>query len=471
MSELPTFGNCRALERFFQGPVSNLFRAIQSPLGREVWIRALRPDVPWSSSLADSLRREAQHLGAVEHPVVHSLLDFVDESPNLWLVLQAVDGHTVQQILAGQATTAPQQRPTDAGLGQDACLSAQGAIALAVQLADGLAQIHEQGLVHATIDPQQLLISRSGQVIVSGLSQAQTIEPSSGNEPEEPATSFELPAIMSPEQLQGYTLDARSDVFSLGALLCQLLCPSTGFSSSANDRSGHWEALADVRPRIPAQLTRLVRRCLQEDPARRFSSMHTVAEELSLLLAPADRRQPQRVVVKALQEMGMAMSNASPARQPLEAQDLQQRRAKGGLLRSVLGLVVTSLALLIGSLTLLELFEHRLLARSEIAPGSHSPEQHSGPSGSLLVVAQPWAQIFVDGQLRATTPFAQAILLSPGTHYVRLEHPDITPVRREIEVDENEEILLSVVLPVHLDLPDAGPGPPRRSKPDAAYSP
>lgn len=487
MSELPTFGNCRALELLAQGPVSELYRAIQHPLERTVWVRALRSGVPWSSSLADSLRQEAHHLGLVEHQGIQRLLDFVDQPPQLWLVLEAIDGHDLKTVLsANHAQESARQSdeprsgerlsekagPSDTASPRNVSvpgLSAEGAVALAVQLADALAHMHERGLVHAALDPQHIRISPQGHVVLSGLARAHSTELPSPDPGDEPNTGFELPVNMSPEQVQGYALDARSDVFALGSLLCGLLCGDYSLASSQLELK--WEALADIRPRIPAQLARLVRRCLQQQRDRRFASMHTVAEELSQLLPPEIRRQPERAVVQALLAMGLPMANPSTARKPLEAQDLEQRRARSGLLRSITGLLVTSTALLLGGFALLGSFRGELSSKNETAPTLVLGEGRTEAFGSLLVVVEPWAHVFVDGKLRATTPFAQPLLLRPGIHYVRLEHPSVPAVRRTIEIDENEKALLSVVLSDALEQPDAGVAPASPHIPDASFSP
>lgn len=496
MSELPSFGNCQALERLSQGPISDLYRASQMPVGRTVWVKVLRDDVPWSSSLADTLRREARFLGSVEHPAIQTLLEHVDEAPHLWLVLEAVDGHRLREILARSQPQAPSEneapsvtggrlaeakRPGEIRTGASLPgnshapalprLSTEGAIALGVQLADALAHLHERKLVYAALEPQHIIVSKTGHVVLCDLSRAVPIDQTPADLADEGSTGFDLPANMSPEQLQGYTVDARSDVFALGSLLCELLSHRGAFDSSPGDPLQRAEALSEVRPRIPAQLTRLVRRCMQREPSRRFATMHNVAEELFQLLPPEHRRQPERALTEALQSLGLPMASRAAARRPLEARDLDQRRAQSGLLRSLGGLLLTGAGLILGSVLLVGSYERQFDSKREHPSNTLSGVNSEGPSGRLRVVVEPWARVFVDGKLRATTPFAQPIVLRPGTHYLRLEHPDVAPIRRTVEIDSNEDALVSVVLPIALRAVDAGLPPRTDRVRDAAFSP
>src|SRR6187549_3954754 len=99
MDPLPTFDGCEVVERIRSGPVADLYRAVQQPLGRTVTIKALGPSIVPASPFAAALEREARLLAQLSHPNVIGLHDFVRRDPRMWLVLEHVDGFTLAEVL------------------------------------------------------------------------------------------------------------------------------------------------------------------------------------------------------------------------------------------------------------------------------------------------------------------------------------------------------------------------------------
>ncbi|RYE84208.1 MAG: serine/threonine protein kinase, partial [Myxococcales bacterium] len=125
-------GDCRLIEVIGQGPLTLVYRGIQEPLGRPVTVKALRPSITPSSSLAQQLEREAHLLSSLRHGGIVTLYDFVRRDDGMWLVLEHVAGPTLAALL----------ERTGRGLGIPASVS------IALALADALGHAHERGIIH-----------------------------------------------------------------------------------------------------------------------------------------------------------------------------------------------------------------------------------------------------------------------------------------------------------------------------------
>ena len=140
------FERYRVVGKLRPGPITDLYRAEQKALGRPVMIKALARGILPSSPFAAALEREASLLTELDHPNVIRVLDFVHEKSTTWLVLEYVDGFTLEDLVAKRK------------------LSPEGAVAVATQLAEGLAHAHAHGIVHRDVQPRNVLVSREGVV-------------------------------------------------------------------------------------------------------------------------------------------------------------------------------------------------------------------------------------------------------------------------------------------------------------------
>jgi eukaryotic-like serine/threonine-protein kinase len=162
VSDLPDFEPYTALRRLERGASHELYLARHASLQRQVWIKALRPEVPLSSSVARRLEREGAILARLEHPSVIGILDCVRRPPRLWLVLEAVEGWSLAEVLASLHRVSP-----------TATFDPPAAVALTLAVARGLAHAHQAGVVHGTVQPEHILLSRQGSAKLAGFSLAQ----------------------------------------------------------------------------------------------------------------------------------------------------------------------------------------------------------------------------------------------------------------------------------------------------------
>jgi len=430
MSSLPSFDGCDAVEKVETGPVVEVYRATQVPLGRRVTIKALAPNIVPSSPFAGALEREARLLGQLGHPNLIGLYDFVRKGDRLWLVLEHVDGWTLAEVL-GRAKTLPQA----------------AAAAVARALAQGLGHAHERGIVHRDVRPANVRLSKSGEVKLTDfgvasderLPTAPEILDGSGQKPSL--------AYASPELVLGEAPDPRSDVFSLGALLYELLAGKTPFGA-ANDPEATLRIRNEPPPplgrfvhELSPALERVVQRSLQKLPAHRYQTTGELVLALDEALAELGA-EPRPALLAALAAQGFEVTGAPPKQAPRSLE-----RSGPSLMTVALVLGCFCAAMAAGGFVV-ELLARRS-GKADAEPGS--PGRLAlvpATPGFLRVVVQPWASVVVDGETLDTTPFARAIPLAPGTHYVRLEHPQAPTERRTIELAAGETILLDVTMKV-----------------------
>jgi serine/threonine protein kinase len=464
MSEV-RFGSYRVVEALGSGAISTIYKAVQEPLGRIVALKALKTQISPTSSFGEQLDREAKILRDLAHPNVVMLLDVSrTASGRPFLVLENVEGPSLQQLLAKKRV-----------------LGVEASLAIAIGICAGLEHAHERGVVHRDVKPSNVLLASNGVVkmIDFGIAQrartasvsdafgAEGITPSGRIAPEAVKDAFGTPAYMSPEQILGDFVDGRSDLFSLGVVLYQMLSGSRPFEAAAKDdgsgRASRPPAVTDrsaaqrIRRDAPAPLReraphvsraveRVVMRMLEKAPNERYANAAEVYERLQRELKSLTRDEPTSVVRRALVESGFATGEKR-----IEGAAAHGSRQGIGAARALAGHALVLVAFLGGAFAI----ESGSHARAGLEPGNRALELMPSEAGGLRVLASPWANVRVDGQQVETTPFARPIPLSAGKHWITLTHPDAPPVEREITVATNETVTLDVTMAVG-SVEDAG---------------
>ncbi len=249
------------------GGMGEVYRARDDRLGREVAVKVLPAEL---AADADRLRRfehEARAAGAVNHPNVLAIFDTGVEAGLPYLVTELLEGTTLRDEL------------------RRGRLPERTALDWARQLAEGLAAAHRRGILHRDLKPENVFLTRAGRVKILDFGLAKLDRAAGASAPESLATAsltaadvvLGTPGYMSPEQLSGLPVDARSDLFAFGAILYEMLAGRRAFQgSTAADLMT--AALRDDPPAFAAAsalggtLERLARRCLEKEPGRRFQS-------------------------------------------------------------------------------------------------------------------------------------------------------------------------------------------------------
>jgi serine/threonine-protein kinase len=447
MAETVTFDGCEIVRKLSSGPVCDLYRAVQEPLGRTVLVKALGQNILPSSPFASTLEREARLLSGLDHPGVVKVHDFVKRGDRMWLVLEWVEGVTLEELLVKSKS-----------VGEAA------AVAIGLRLAEALAHAHDHGVVHRDLQPKNVLVSTKGEVKLLNFALAVDERMPTAPELLDGSTGYLGPVYMSPEQILGEPADPRSDLFSLGVMLYELIGGTRPFegpddrSTSLRIRQSPPPPLAQGGVRVSGNVERLITRCLEKLPSDRIGSAAELATSLRAALGQCWEGTPEEAI-KAAQGSGTAGPAAREKSTGARLHAVEARHASLG--RVALGLGVIGACIVASGVGLRHAFgtveANRRAAAPLATPGAEAAE--------LRVVAHPWARVFVDGQLRETTPFARPIRLSPGTHYVRLEHPNAVDERRTLSLAAGEAVLLEIDMKVVAPPSSAAPRPSSSSEP------
>jgi serine/threonine protein kinase len=261
------------------GGMGHVFRALDTRLDRSVAIKVL-PEQRWSDpEFRHRFQHEARAISSLSHPNLCALFDVGDE-PVPYLVMELLEGETLRDKLdAGPITT-------------------RKALTWAAQIAHGLSAAHEKGLIHRDLKPENIFVTRNELVKILDFGLAKTATPSMLKT--EPGIVMGTAHYMSPEQVRGTPIDHRSDLFSLGVVLFEMLSGRVPFGARSAVETMNAILVDDPPdlPNLPEHVDALVRRCLEKDPGRRFSSAHDLAFALenaakSLGSAPEGSKTPR----------------------------------------------------------------------------------------------------------------------------------------------------------------------------------
>ncbi|HBL25914.1 MAG TPA: hypothetical protein DD490_03665 [Acidobacteria bacterium] len=277
MTELPqTIGPYRVLQRLGGGGMGEVFLAEDERLGRRVAIKRIRPDAGLPAAQTERFRREARLAARLNHPAIVQVYDILQDGGGEveHIVMEFVEGRTLRALTA--------QGP----------LALPLALRLGREIADGLDAAHQEGIVHRDLKTENVLVTRTGHAKISDFGIAKQVLV--GAEPELTRADAVLGTwrAMSPEQARGEAVDHRSDLFSLGTLLYEILTGLSPFAAEnalATLNRVLFHAPPEVRtlrPEIPEEIGALIGQLLQKDPFLRPRSAAEVRWQLDTYLTP-----------------------------------------------------------------------------------------------------------------------------------------------------------------------------------------
>ncbi|HKH97665.1 MAG TPA: protein kinase [Candidatus Sulfotelmatobacter sp.] len=271
-------GHYRILEKIGSGGMGEVFRARDERLGRDVALKLIRPA---SSENPDHLRRfeqEARAAAALNHPNILAIYDVGFDGTTPYIVSELLEGKTVRQRLAEGPV--PVREASD----------------YALQIAHGLAAAHERRIVHRDLKPENLFLTHDGRVKILDFGVAKLQAPADESRSIESLTTVTKSgavigtvAYMSPEQLRGKPVDHRSDIFTFGAILYEMLSGSRAFRGETEVDTmtavlREEPAEADLeQTAIPQGYKDVVKHCLEKEPENRFQSAKDLAFALQTL--------------------------------------------------------------------------------------------------------------------------------------------------------------------------------------------
>jgi tetratricopeptide (TPR) repeat protein len=242
------------------GGMARVYRARQTTIVREVALKVINPSEDNRDDFLRRFSREAQLIASMSHPHIGKVFDYGSEAGVFYLVMELLLGGS----LAAQLHSGP--------------LPLERISKLTAQVADALDYAHKRGIVHRDLKPQNVLLDENGNAFITDFGLAKSLNTASTAINTQSGTLIGTPAYMSPEQLRGERVDARSDVYSLGVMVFEMLAGQRPFPSDSIHtllQSHLYEsppAIHEVNPTLSAQINRVVQRALAKQPSARFEA-------------------------------------------------------------------------------------------------------------------------------------------------------------------------------------------------------
>jgi eukaryotic-like serine/threonine-protein kinase len=302
-------GPYEIVERIGAGGMGEVYRARDSRLHRDIALKIVHPAIVADSGRRDRLVREARAASAIEHPHIAVIHDIGEADGVTFIAMELLRGEALSVVLARGA------------------LAPTRALELAIEIAEGLARAHEKGLVHRDLKPANVMTTEDGHAKIIDFGIAKLLDaPEYAVEAAvadrvartgltEAGMVLGTPSYMSPEQTRGAALDQRSDVFSFGAMLYEMITGRPPFTGSTRTDTMN-AVLRDPVPPLPpsvgaasANLHRILVKCLAKDPGDRYQRMRDLVVDLratrlqlesSQMPAIAPRRAPRSALAAGL---------------------------------------------------------------------------------------------------------------------------------------------------------------------------
>ncbi|HXD48227.1 MAG TPA: serine/threonine-protein kinase [Gemmatimonadaceae bacterium] len=374
-----------------EGGMGRVYLAEHVKMNRQCAIKVMNPSLVNDTESSQRFAREASSAARILHPNVAAVFDYGESDKIVYLVMEYVDGESLSTILEASGALEPRR-----------------AIEIARQIADGLAAAHELGIVHRDLKPDNVIVARnrSGKeipkIVDFGIAKAVS------ETPQDSLTRSGLvigtPEFMSPEQLLGDPLDARSDIYSLGCILYQMLTGKPAFEAESREqmirRRLHEPPphIREIVPNLPRRLDTLIVHMLARSPSDRLATAAEAREALDPALALGGWDPKVITAQRPTPRMSMHAANSDRVSDPTLRPTLPMPRQRGGSPRGFTTGAV-GVGLLVGTVFFWS------LRRADLPPSALVPPDSSPGTASLAGTSES-----------LTTRLGARAPVSPGVH-------------------------------------------------------
>lgn len=258
--------------RIGSGGMADVYKALDHKLNRNVAVKVMKPEFQSDSTFISKFRREAQAAAGLANPNIVNVYDVGEDEGSYYIVMELVEGITLKEYIAKKGR-----------------LSVREATSIAIQVAMGLSAAHDQGIVHRDVKPQNIIISTDGKVKVTdfGIARAASSNTISAN-------AMGSVHYSSPEQVRGGYSDARSDIYSLGISLYEMITGRVPFDGETTVAIAIKHLQDEMEPPshfvsdLPYSLEQIIYKCTQKGVDRRYQNMSEVITDLKRSLMEPD---------------------------------------------------------------------------------------------------------------------------------------------------------------------------------------
>ena len=428
-------GNYRITDEIGSGGMAVVYKGVQESLRRAVAIKALKTSVMNDRDVVARFEREATSIASFQHENIITVYDFFRERGALFIVMEYVEGIDLYDLLDRN-----ERLPGDI------------AAIISLQIARALDYAHFCAVIHRDVKPANIIISKLGTVKLTDFGIARVEQ----SDLTEFGVGLGTPAYMSPEQVLGGKLDHRSDIFSLGIVMYQMVTGRKPFVED-DQRSAMEKIREDVAPRprsinpdVPKDLEAIILRCMEKEPDDRYGSTQELVISLEAVLAcTVNQNYRARLLVYLRDHQVLSQDETMATLHPALIGDYMgrvplikiKRRTRWRILLLSLLLLMIPAGLVGYWYFVLRPDEQALVSIKPCAPAPTTREV-----GYLKVLAHPWARVSVDGKERITTPHEQPLPIEVGPHTVTLENPYFETVERQVKIEKNEVVTITAVL-------------------------
>ncbi|ABX42847.1 Stk1 family PASTA domain-containing Ser/Thr kinase [Lachnoclostridium phytofermentans] len=252
------------VDRVGSGGMADVYKAKCHRLNRYVAIKILKPEYSSDKNFVTKFRGEAQSVAGLSHPNIVNVYDVGDDDGLYYIVMELVEGITLKKFIERKGK-----------------LEVKEAVGIAIQIAQGMEAAHDNHIIHRDIKPQNIIISRDGKVKVTdfGIAKAASTNTVTQN-------AIGSVHYLSPEQARGGYSDERSDIYSLGVTMYEMLSGEVPFAGDNTVSvallhiQGEATPLRELNPDVPVSLERIVQKCMQKKPERRYISASELISDL-----------------------------------------------------------------------------------------------------------------------------------------------------------------------------------------------